>query len=126
MSSVETHEALYGLLGRAGESRSLSAGAVVFEKGDEGDVMYVVVSGAVALKDGDRVLDTVHAPGLFGEMALIEFKPRSLTAVVETDAKLVEIPSRAFWILVHETPYFARLVMRVMADRLRRANAIVT
>jgi hypothetical protein len=29
---------------------------------------------------------------------------------------------RQFWVLVHETPYFAQLVMSVMADRLRRAG----
>jgi CRP-like cAMP-binding protein len=35
---------------------------------------------------------------------------------------LVEIPVRTFWVLVHETPYFAALVMRVMAERLRQAS----
>jgi CRP-like cAMP-binding protein len=84
--------------------------------------MFVVVSGAVALRDGERTLDTVGAPGIFGEMALIESKRRSLTAVVEEHAELVEIPARTFCVPVHETPYFARLVMRVMAARLRRAN----
>lgn len=123
MSSVESQDALYELLARAGESRSLSAGDVVFEQGDEGDVMFVVVSGAVTLRDGERTLDTVEAPGIFGEMALIESKPRSLSAVVEENAELVEIPARTFWVLVHETPYFARLVMRVMAARLRRTSA---
>jgi CRP/FNR family transcriptional regulator, cyclic AMP receptor protein len=124
MSDVESHEALYGLLGRAGEPKSFAAGDVVFNQGDHGDVMYVVVAGSVELRDGDRVLDTIEAPGLFGEMALIEHKPRSLGAVAGERAQLVEIPTRAFWVLVHETPYFARLVMRVMAERLRRANAI--
>jgi CRP/FNR family transcriptional regulator, cyclic AMP receptor protein len=124
MSDVESHEALYGLLGRAGEPQSFAAGDVVFNQGDHGDVMYVVIAGSVQLRDGDRVLDTIEAPGLFGEMALIEHKPRSLGAVAGEDTQLVEIPTRAFWVLVHETPYFARLVMRVMAERLRRANAI--
>ena len=126
MSSVESHEALYALLGRAGESKPLASGSVVFEKGDPGEVMYVLTSGSVDLLDGDRVVATVESPGLFGEMALIVSKQRSLGAVVHDDAELVEISSRAFWILVHETPYFARLVMRVMADRLRRANSAIT
>jgi len=110
MSSVESHEALYALLGRAGASRPLSAGEVVFEKGDHGDAMFVVVRG--------RVL-------LFGEMALIESKPRALTAVADDDVELVAISARTFWVLVHETPYFAQLVMSVMADRLRRASGTV-
>ena len=94
----------------------------MFEKGSHGDVMYVVVSGTVALRDGENTLDRVVAPGIFGELALIESKPRALTAVAESDVGLVEIPARTFWVLVHETPYFAQLVMRVMAERLRNAT----
>lgn len=52
-------------------------------------------------------------------MALIEHEPRSLTAVAATDVVLVEIAARHFWVLVHETLYFAQLVMSVMAQRLR-------
>jgi CRP-like cAMP-binding protein len=125
MSSVESHEALYALLGRAGASRPLAAGEVVFEKGDHGDAMFVVVRGRVLLKDGDQTYDTVEAPGLFGEMALIESKPRALTAVADDEVELVAITARTFWVLVHETPYFAQLVMSVMADRLRRASGTV-
>lgn len=125
MSSVESHEALYALLGRAGKPRPFSAGEIVFEKGDRGDAMFIVVRGRVVLKDGDQTYDTVEAPGLFGEMALIESKPRALTAVADDEVELVEIPTRSFWVLVHETPYFAQLVMSVMADRLRRATGTV-
>ena len=122
MSTVESHKELYTLLGRAGKTAPFSAGEGVFEKGDHGDAMFIVVSGRVVLKDGDQTYDTVEAPGLFGEMALIESKPRALTAVADDDVELVEIPARMFWVLVHDTPYFAQLVMSVMADRLRRAS----
>ena len=123
MAMVESHNELYGMLGRAGERRSFAPGEVVFEKGDHGDAFYVTVSGVVVLKDGERVLERLEAPGMFGEMALIEAKPRSLTAVAEDDVEVAEIPPRVFWVLVHEHPYFAQLVMGVMADRLRRASA---
>jgi CRP-like cAMP-binding protein len=122
MSAVSTPDELYGLLARAGERRSYSDGEVIFEQGDRGDSMYIVKGGAVALKAGDRVIETVAAPGLFGEMALIESRPRSLGAVADGDAELVSIPARHFWVLVHETPYFAQLVMSVMAGRLRQAG----
>ena len=122
MSTLEPDE-LYGLLGRAGESRSFAAGDVVFEQGDHGDKMYAVRDGSVALKDGERVIDTVAASGLFGEMAFIERESRALTAVADTDVELVEIRARQFWVLVHETPRFAHLVMSVMAKRLRRAGS---
>lgn len=110
----------YELLAQGREPREVPAGEVIFEQGERGDEsMYLVREGSVDLKDGDRVVETVEAPGLFGELGLIEHEPRSLTAVAATDATLAEIPARYFWILVHETPYFAQLVMRVMAHRVR-------
>jgi CRP-like cAMP-binding protein len=71
------------------------------------------------------VLETLGPGGMFGEMAVIEREPRSGTAVAETDTALVGIDKRRFWFLVQETPYFAEIVMKVMAGRLRRETARV-
>ena len=46
------------------------------DKDDPGESLFVVREGSVDLRDGDRVIETVGAPGLFGEMALIEDEPR--------------------------------------------------
>ncbi len=112
----------YGLLTEGRAPRTFEAGELVFEQGDRGDAMYVVLDGSVELRDGEQLVETVTAPGLFGEMALIEDEPRALTAVAAGDAVLFEIPARHFWILVHDTPYFAQLVMSVMARRLRHTR----
>lgn len=125
MMAAAGQDELYGLLARAGETRQYSDGQVVFNKGDHGESMFIVTSGKVSLGDGDRVLEVVEAPGLFGEMALIDAASRSLTAVVEGVTELAEIPARRFWVLVHETPYFAQLVMGVMAERLRRVSGLL-
>jgi CRP-like cAMP-binding protein len=122
MSSIQSDEALYGLLARAGEAKRVAAGEIIFEKGTRGDTVFVVSSGVVSLMDGEQTIASVHGPGLFGEMALIESKPRALTAAAGTDADLAEIPARTFWVLVNETPYIAQLVMRVMTERLRQAT----
>lgn len=120
MSTVRTDDELYTLLMRAGDAASYSNGDVIFEEGDRANGIYIVGRGSVELRDGETVIDTVTAPGLFGEMALIENEPRSLTAVAASEAELFEIPTRQFWVLVHETPYFSQLVMGVMSRRLRR------
>lgn len=123
MTLVHRPEELYGLIVEGRPRRPAPAGEVIFEQGAPGDRMYIVASGSVALKQGDATVETVTAPGLFGEMALIEDTPRALTAVADSDSELVEIPERHFWVLVHETPYFAQLVMSVMANRLRGQSA---
>jgi CRP/FNR family cyclic AMP-dependent transcriptional regulator len=123
MSSEDSNTEYYDLLANGRAPQSFGTGEVLFRQGDAGDSIYLVREGAVDLKDGDRVVETVAAPGLFGEMALIDYEARSLTAVAATDLAVIEIPARHFWVLVHETPYFAQLVMRVMAQRLRERGA---
>jgi CRP-like cAMP-binding protein len=56
-------------------------------------------------------------------LALIDRSPRSATAIAKTDCVLIKIDERQFLYLVQETPFFALIVMRTMAARLRRRNA---
>jgi len=123
MPGTTSTDHYYDLLAHGRTPESFAAGELIFDQGDPGESLFVVRSGAVELKDGDRVVETVAAPGLFGEMALIEDAPRALTAVAAADVAVIEIPARHFWVLVHDTPYFAQLVMGVMAQRLRRNSA---
>ncbi len=117
---MNTHEQYVALLAKSGEAEEFAAGETVFAEGDAGDGLYLVRRGSVSLSAGGRELELVGEGGLFGEMAVIDREARSATAVAQSDCELVAIDKRRFWFLVQETPYFAEIVMRVMADRLRR------
>jgi CRP/FNR family transcriptional regulator, cyclic AMP receptor protein len=108
---------------RGDKAQTFRAGDVVFRDGDPALCLYVVRSGAVELRAGGQVLETVQAGGLFGEMALFDGAPRSATAVAVSDSELVPIDERRFLFLVQETPFFAQTVMRTMAARLRRMTS---
>jgi CRP-like cAMP-binding protein len=122
MTGVTSTDRYYELLAHGRTPRSFQASEQIFAQGDPGESLFVVREGSVHLRDADRVVETVAAPGLFGEMALIEDEPRALSAVAATDVSVIEIPARHFWVLVHDTPYMAQLVMHVMAERLRRQS----
>ena len=114
------------LLRRSGEAEAFKAGEFIFRAGELADRMYLVDSGSVALRVGEHVVETVGPSGLFGEMAIIDREPRSASAVAESDSELITIDKRRFWFLVQETPYFAEIVMRVMASRIRSMNKALT
>src|SRR5579862_7321905 len=121
MSTTSETQARYvDLLARSGEPEEFPAGATIFGEGEPGEKLYIVRSGTVGFTAHGRQLESVGEGAIFGEMAVIDREPRSATAVAETDCSLVGIDKRRFWFLVQETPYFAEIVMRVMADRLRR------
>ena len=104
------------------EPLSFPAGTVIFSTGDSGDSMYVVKSGEVELKVGERVVETVGPNGFFGEMALIEKDPRTATAVALSDCLLVPINQKRFEFMTHEVPFFAISVMQGLSRRLRAAD----
>ena len=62
------------------------------------------------------------APCLLLAATLVDHGPRSATAVARTSSQVVRVDAELFNYLVHEHPTFALQVMRVMAERLRRAN----
>jgi CRP/FNR family transcriptional regulator, cyclic AMP receptor protein len=99
--------------------RSFKAGDVIFAEGQPGEEFYVIQKGRVEVRQGGRLLDSLGAKNIFGEMALIDHAPRAATAVAATDVDLVPVAEKQFLFLVRETPYFALNVMRVLARRLR-------
>jgi CRP-like cAMP-binding protein len=123
MTDLLLQDQYVGLLRKSGEAQSYAAGETVFAVGDPAEAMYVVESGSIAISIDDRTIETIGPGGIFGELAVIDREARSASAIAEADSELVAIDKRRFWFLVQETPYFAEIVMRVMAERLRRETA---
>lgn len=98
------------------------AGQTVFREGERGDHMFAVVKGSVELIISGKVVETVEAGGVFGEMALVEEQPRVATALVKSDADIVRIDRKRFLFLVQQTPYFSLQLMAIMANRIRQMN----
>ena len=110
------------LAGAGSSARDFKAGEVIFIQGDDARELFIVQSGEVEIRLGNRLLETVCQYGIFGEMALIDAAPRSATAVAATDVKVVPIAEKQFLFLISNTPHFGLNMMRTMARRLRNAN----
>jgi CRP-like cAMP-binding protein len=96
------------------------AGQTIFDIGEQATMMYMVVEGEVDIEYDGRVLQTVGAQDIFGELAMIDDAPRSAKAVARTDCRLAGIDRDRFLVLVEKNPDFALEVMQIMAERLRR------
>lgn len=108
----------------AREQREVAAGEAVFAEGDTGQEMFGLISGAVALRKGDRTVTVLEPGDTFGEMSIVSDAPRSLTAIATEPSLLAVIDERTFLFLVHETPTFAVQVMRSMAERIRELDTL--
>src|SRR5262249_54203592 len=105
-----------------GPVRRFKAGEVIFKRGDAAQELFVVQSGKVEIRQGSRVLETLSAHGLFGEMALIDSVPRSAAAVAATDTALIPVGKERFLSLVRNSPDFAISLMRLLTQRLRETG----
>lgn len=105
---------------------SLTAGEALFRKGDAARTMYVVLSGELRVGDANKVFAQLAPGGLVGEMALIDHAPRAATVTALTDCTLAAIDEKRFLFLTQQTPSFALNVMRVLSQRLRHMDAMVS
>jgi CRP/FNR family transcriptional regulator, cyclic AMP receptor protein len=113
----------FGLLARDGiATRAEKEGTLIFQEGDKADGLFIIKSGKVGIRLGNRTLAELTVNSIFGEMALIDDAPRSATAIALTDVELVPVSEKQFLFLVSQTPFFALKVMRVLARRLRATN----
>lgn len=114
-----THEALAGA---GGTMQRSAAGEAVLSAGDDAKEMFVVSQGAVKIKVNGETIEEVGEGGIFGEMALIDYRKRSADVVAATDCEIIPIDQRLFVILVQETSFFALDVMKILAEKLRMMN----
>ena len=107
---------------RARNVVSVRAGLVLFSEGEPGTKMYVLMEGLAEVSMGGEVLEVAKPGALLGEMALVDSSVRSAAVIARAACRLISIDRSQFDVLVRESPEFARHVMAVMADRLRRMN----
>jgi nitric-oxide synthase len=88
----------FGLSGGAAEYRieRFPAGAVVFNQGDPGDKIYLIVSGRAEVRRDGAVLANLLPGQFFGEVAILHDAPRSATVAAAEDLELVSVDADWF------------------------------
>jgi len=74
--------------------KEFKAGRTIFSEGDSGGEMYIIIQGAVEIRKSTTVSTTktlivLQKGDIFGEMSIIENKPRSATAITTIPTKLL-------------------------------------
>jgi len=102
-------------------------GHIIFNEGDPGDKMYIIVSGQVIIQkgEGDKVEMTVTLGSgeCFGEMAILDGLPRSASVKVTKLANLLAIEREDFRELLRVYPDISLNVIQILSGRLRSASS---
>jgi cAMP-dependent protein kinase regulator len=103
----------------------LSQGDVIFQKGDPGDNMYIVLDGKVKIyreEDGKRFVQAQFGRGnFFGEMAIVSGKARVASAAAAAPSVLLPVGKQAFLEKILTDPAVALHIIQILIVRLRRS-----
>src|SRR5437773_29374 len=105
-------------LASRGREQDAPQGQVLVREGASGGSLFVILSGSVAVTRGGRRIGRLGEGDLLGEVAMLAGGPRTASAVVESDARLLVIPASAVHELVEQRPTL-RAALEHAADARR-------
>jgi CRP/FNR family cyclic AMP-dependent transcriptional regulator len=115
------------LLSATGRRQKFPAKNMVFQEGEPGDVLLVILSGRVKVllsgKHGQEFILTMLGPGnFFGEMALLEAAPRSATVMTVEPCEFLLLEQKDLIGLLKTQPLIAVKILKHLSQRLRKTN----
>lgn len=119
-----------GILSRYVRTCHYPRGTTIFREGEDGAVLFVILQGSVRIytlgTQGQEVTVAVFSGGdFFGELALLDGRPRSASAEAMRDTQALLLPRETFLQSVHDCPPIAATLLEALAWRLRRSTSHV-
>ena len=109
--------------------RKYQPGEVVFRENDESGTAYIIEKGLVEVTrqvEGQEVhLASLGEKEIFGEMSLIEERPRCATVTAVEETLVQEIPSSEFSKSLQSDPDIGLSLLKALFERLREANSTI-
>jgi CRP/FNR family transcriptional regulator, cyclic AMP receptor protein len=99
--------------------KELAVGEALFQDGEEGDSMYVILSGELVVSKNEIEIARREQGDYLGEMALIESKPRSATVISTVPTRLLEITQEQFQAKLSASPDALIAIMKTLSSRAR-------
>ena len=98
-------------------------GGEMVEEGDKGVGFHLMLEGPATVSQGGKVLSTLGPGDYFGEISLIDGKPRSATVRPEGQIKTLSLPAWNFESLLDKHPSIARAMLLGLCAHLRAAES---
>ena len=84
---------------------------------------HLVLAGKAVVRKGERTIRTLGRGDYFGEISMIDGKPRSADVVADGPLTTLVVPHQTFQSLLDSEPGFARELLLLLCARLREADA---
>jgi len=106
--------------------KEVPKGTILFRENEPGQEMYIIQSGKVRIskkvREIDKTLTILGKGDFFGEMSILNNKPRSATVEVIEDAKLLVIDPQTFEKMVRNNAEISLRIIKNLSARLQEAD----
>ena len=92
----------------------------VYDKGDPGGTMYIIVDGGVRVHDGDRTYVNLGERDFFGELTTLDPEPQMAAVTANEDTRLLGLNGDVLYELMSDHAEVLRGIIQVLCKRLRR------
>jgi CRP-like cAMP-binding protein len=110
------------IIRKALEELTVPPGRLLTEQGTIGREFFLIVSGQASVKRNNRKVATLGPGQYFGELALLDRRPRSASVTSDTDMTLLVLGQRQFNGILDSVPPLSRKLLSATATRLREAD----
>ena len=107
---------------KALEEVTVPPGRLLCEQGTIGQEFFLIVAGQASVKRNNRKVATLGPGQYFGELALLDRRPRSASVTSDTDMTLLVLGQRQFNGILDSVPPLSRKLLSATATRLREAD----
>jgi len=104
------------------EETEVAAGKLIFQEGDYGDCLYIIIGGSVRIHRGEHELAVLGRMQSLGEMAVLDGSPRSASATAVEDTTMIKVDREQFLDVMRSSPEIMQGIIRLLLVRLREAN----
>jgi flavin reductase (DIM6/NTAB) family NADH-FMN oxidoreductase RutF len=103
----------------SGRERNFGEGETILREGERGDELFVIVEGAVRVEREGRVVQRLAAGEFFGEVAVLDGRPRNADVVAEVPTRCLTISREVMRHVLETEPRAAWAMLETLASRLR-------
>ena len=98
---------------------------VILTEGEESSDAYIILKGEVDVIKKNKVIATLHENAIFGEIGLVDQRPRTATCIAKTDCTLGTVTRANYTKLLEHRPQAVLPILRLVADRMRNLMSFV-
>jgi len=109
-------------IGKHADQVQVKAGRVLAEQGQKGWEFIFIIEGQARVRKDGKVIRQLSGGDFFGEISLIDGKPRTASVTAETDVTLLVVPKQSFDHLLNTIPGIQKKILISLCDYLRRAE----